>query len=205
MRIVRLESRPIAGTQPVRAGTRQRGPHRSAGSLARAVLLAALVVAALLAIAQPASADIGETIILRCTHGQSLSGFSQSDYRKALKELSADTEEYSPCASQIRQAQLAAAAGRGGGGGGATGTSAAVAVATTPSERKAIAHAQSAGSEPVKLDGQVIHPGVVHVDIASALSSLPTPVLATLAFLLACLMLLVGGAIRNRVRARRSD
>ena len=53
-----------------------------------------------------ASADIGETIILRCTHGQSLSGFSQSAYSEALKELNADTEEYTDCAQLIRQAQL---------------------------------------------------------------------------------------------------
>ena len=53
--------------------------------------------------------SVGEQIILRCTHGQSLSGFSQSAYRQALKELSADAEEYSRCAQQIRQAQLAAA------------------------------------------------------------------------------------------------
>jgi len=49
----------------------------------------------------------------------------------------------------------------------------------------------------------VIHPGVVHVDIASALSTLPTPLLALLAFLLACALLLLGRAVRNRVRAHR--
>ena len=161
----------------------------------------------LLAIAQPAYADVGETIILRCTHGQSLSGFSQSSYSQALKELNADTEEYSDCSSLIRQAQVAAATGgRGGasvvaGQGGATP----VAIAATPSEQRAITHAEHASPESVKLDGTVIHPGVVHANITSALSSLPTPLLATLAFLLACLLLVVGGALRNRVRARRSD
>jgi hypothetical protein len=45
----------------------------------------------------------------------------------------------------------------------------------------------------------------VHASIASAFSSLPTPLLATLAFLLACLALVVGGAVRNRVRGGRSD
>jgi hypothetical protein len=53
--------------------------------------------------------------------------------------------------------------------------------------------------------GQLIRPGIVHANIASALSSLPTPLLALIAFLLACLMALGGGVVRNRIRARRSD
>ena len=60
--------------------------------------------------------SVGEQIVLRCTHGQSLSGFSQSAYRQALKELSADSLEYSPCGQQIRQAQLAALAAHRSGG-----------------------------------------------------------------------------------------
>jgi hypothetical protein len=198
MRIARLESRQIGGMKPEPARRAVSGP-------VRWVLLGALALATMLAFAGPARADIGETIILRCTHAQSLSGFSQAAYRKALKELSADSEEYSPCSAQIRKAQqAAAAAGRGGGGGGSASTAPSVAITPTASEQQSITHAQGAGSEPVSLGGQVIHPGVVHVDVASALSSLPTPVLATLAFLLACLLLIVGGAIRNRVRARRS-
>jgi hypothetical protein len=61
------------------------------------------------------------------------------------------------------------------------------------------------GGAPVKVGAQVIHPGVVHANIASALSTLPTPLLAVTAFLLACLIALAGGALRNRIRARRSD
>jgi hypothetical protein len=162
--------------------------------------LAPLVALALLWVAPAASADVGETIIQRCTHGQSLAGFSQSDYSKALKELSADAEEYTDCASLIRQAQLAAAGGRGGSGGPA-----AVPLVTTPAEQRAIAHAARAGAAPVKVGGQVIRPGVVHANIASAFSSLPAPLLALLAFLLACLIAWGGGALRNRVRAGRSD
>jgi hypothetical protein len=170
----------------------------------RWTVVAALATAALLATALPAGADIGETIILRCTHGQSLSGFSQSAYRKALKQLSADTEEYSDCSSLIRQAQLAAAAGSRGGSGGGPGASA-LPIAATPAQQRAIAHAQKTGPAPVKLGGQVISPGVVHVKVASALSSLPTPLLATLAFLLACVLFVVGGSLRNRIRARRAN
>lgn len=160
---------------------------------------AALLAIALLAAAAPAGADVGETIIQRCTHGQSLAGFSQSDYRRALKELSADAEEYTDCGQLIRQAQLAAASGRGGGG------ATPVAIATTPAEQRAIAHAARAGSAPVKLGARLVHPGVVHADVASALSTLPTPLIALTAFLIACLLAFLGGALRERIRARRSS
>jgi hypothetical protein len=163
-------------------------------------LIAALLAATSLAIAAPASADVGETIIQRCTHGQSLAGFSQSAYKQALKELSADAEEYTDCAAQIRQAQLAAA---GGGGGGAAVP---VAIAATPGEQRAIARAGThAGAGPVKVGAQLIHPGVVHANVASALSTLPTPLLALIAFLLAAVLAVAGSALRNRIRARRSD
>jgi hypothetical protein len=173
----------------------------------RLPLLAALIAVILLAIAAPASANVGEKIIERCTHGQSLAGFSQSDYREALKELNADTEEYSSCASLIRQAQEAAAGagGGGGGGGGTTGSAAATPIAASPSEQQAITHAVNAAAEPVKLGDQVIHPGVVHANIASAFSSLPTPLLVTFAFLLACLLAVVGGVLRKRIRVGSSD
>jgi hypothetical protein len=160
---------------------------------------AALLAIALLSSAAPASADVGETIIQRCTHGQSLAGFSQSGYRQALKELSADAEEYTDCAQLIRQAQLAAASGRAGAVAGP------VPILATPAEQRAIAHAAHTGAGPVNVGNQVIHPGVVHANIASAISSLPTPLLATTAFLLACLIALAGGVLRNRIRARRPD
>ncbi len=183
MRIARLESRPIRD---------------------RPALLAALLAALLLATSATALGDVGEQIIQRCTHGQSLSGFSQRAYSRALKELSADAEEYTDCSSLIRQAQIAAAGGKGGGGTGRAGASL-LPTPTTAKEKAVIAHAASAPPEPVRLDGQVVHPGVVHASIASALSSLPTPLLAILAFLLAFLLAVVGATLRNRVRAERSD
>ena|ERR1039458_1960247 len=170
----------------------------------RTLLLPAVLVA-LASSGATAQANIAEKIIDRCTHGESLSGFSQKAYSEALKELSAGTEEYSNCAQLIRQAQLAAAGSGRSAGTGAV-TPAAGAVTPTPSERKAIAHAHTAGSAPVRVGSETIHPGVVPVNIASALSSLPTPLLATVAFLLVCLLLAVGSAIRNRIRnVRRPD
>jgi hypothetical protein len=167
-------------------------------------LLLPTILAALMSLAGPARADVGEQIIRRCTHAESLSGFSQAAYRQALKDLSAGTEEYSNCAQLIRQAQLAAAGtSHGGGSGGGTPTPTASRAAPTPSEQRAIAHASSAGAAPLQVGAQTIHPGVVHADIASALSSLPTPLLATVAFLAICLLAAAGAGIRNRVRAYR--
>jgi hypothetical protein len=172
-------------------------------ALAVAFLSMALSLAAIVA---PAQADVGEKIILRCTHGESLSGFTQKDYAKALKELETSLEEYSGCASLIHQAQRAAAGSRGGSGGGgggagSTGTGATTAAATaTPAERRNLSRAPVLGAAPQQLGGQVVHPGVVHVDIASAFSSLPTPLLVVLLFLLACAVALAGGVLRNRVR-----
>jgi hypothetical protein len=185
MRIACLESRPI-GFRPA--------------------VLTALLAAMMLAIAQPALAtSVGEKIVLRCTHEESLSGFSQSAYRQALKELRADTEEYSGCSQLIREAQAAAALGRHGGSiGGGGGAAPQAAITATPAEQRSIAHAEKAGAEAVKLGDDVVHPGVVHVEVASALSSLPTPLLVTLAFLLVCLLAVFGSALRKRVRARGS-
>jgi hypothetical protein len=170
------------------------------------LLLGTLLAIALQPAVPAASADQGEAIILRCTHGQSLSGFSQEAYKQALKDLNADTEEYTDCSSLIRQAQLAAAgSSRGGGGGsGSSGGGSAPAVVPTPAEQRAITSAGHARAAPVQVGEEAIHPGVVHVNVASALSSLPTPLLAMLAFLLSCLLLVAGGALRNRIHARRA-
>jgi len=167
----------------------------------RIVSASALALSLLVLLAAAASADTGAKIIERCTHGQSLSGFSQKDYRRALQELPTEVEEYSDCASLIRRAQLAAAGGGGGGpsGGGLTATP------LSPSERSALTRAPRSGGKRLNVGGQLVSPGVVHADVSSALSSLPDPLLAVLAFLLACAAALGGRAIFNGVRARRSN
>jgi hypothetical protein len=159
------------------------------------------LLAICLSVAAAAQADVGATIISRCTNGKSLSGFSQSDYRKALQELPTEVEEYSDCANLIRRAQLAAA-GKGGGSGGEPATAAPIPV--TPAERVALNQAPKTGSAPVKVGNKAVRPGVIHANVASALSSLPTPLLATLAFMLVCALLLAGRVIRNSVNARRA-
>jgi hypothetical protein len=174
----------------------------------RALALPVALLSMLLFSPALARADVGEKIILRCTHGESLSGFTQKDYNKALKELETSLEEYSGCASLIHQAQLAAAGSRtGSGGGGGSSTPGAVAAVApaTPAEQRVLNRAPSAGAAPLQVGSQVIRPGVVHADIASAFSTLPNPLLAILIFLFACALTLVGGVIRNRVRNRHAD
>jgi hypothetical protein len=183
MRTALSNSRPRAGRPALPAAL----------LLALSLLLSPLVASA--------GADVGTKIIERCTHGKSLSGFSQQAYRRALQELPTEVEEYSDCANLIRRAQLAAAGGRGGLGGGGGGSSAS-ATPLSPSERGALKRVPKTGSSPLRVGGQLVHPGVVH---ASALSSLPDPLLAILAFLLACALALSGRSIQNGVRAYRAD
>jgi hypothetical protein len=159
------------------------------------------------ALVAPAGADVGATIISRCTHGQSISGFTQQDYRQALAELPTEVEEYSDCANLIRQAELAAAGGGGGAGGsfGGPASGPVVPIPLTPAETSALKQAFKTSVAPARVDGSVVRAGVVPVSIASALSSLPAPLLAILAFMLACALVIAGGALRNRVRANRSS
>ncbi len=177
----------------------------------RALALSIALLSVLLSSSAPAQADVGEKIILRCTHGESLRGFTQQDYNKALKELETSLEEYSGCAQLIHQAQLAAAGSRagsggGGGGGSSTGGGAVTAITpATPAEQRELNRAPNSGAAPLQVGNQVIRPGVVHADIASAFSSLPNPLLAILIFLVACAFALVGGVIGDRVRNRHAD
>jgi hypothetical protein len=163
-----------------------------------------LLLTVALATASPARADDpGHKIIRLCAEGKSLAGFPPSAYAKALKEISATTEEYSECGQLIRAAQQAAA--RGHGATGAPGAALPQAVAATPAEQRSIAGAAKSGSGAVNLGGDEIHPGVVHANIASAFSTLPTPLLVLIAFLLACLLAFGGRSLQHRIRDGRSD
>ena len=94
MRFVFPRNLPIGATLAAIRSRRGRRLHRLAPA------------AALLVLASPPSAraDVGATIIERCTHGQSIAGFSQQDYARALQELTPEVEQYSNCGNLIRQA-----------------------------------------------------------------------------------------------------
>jgi hypothetical protein len=192
----------IDRTRPRRRTSQPRAP-RHARFAAASVATLALCLTLCLVLAAGARADVGATIIERCTAGQSLSGFSQQAYSKALQEMPAEVNEYSDCANLIRKAELAAA-GRGGAGGGpgGGGSIAANVAPPTPAEQQTLTHAKRFPPASVQVDGETVNPGVVHADIASAFSTLPTPLLALLAFLATCVALLAGRAIRKRVDGR---
>lgn len=167
--------------------------------------LAGMVAATALSFAPPALADEGHKIVQACLEGHSLSGFKQSAYSKALKELNATTEEYSDCGALIRQAQRGSASGSSSGASSPAGSVAPTQVVATPTEKSNIAGAATTGSEPLSVGGQLVHPGVIGGSVASTFSTLPGPLLAALGFLLACLLVLGGGTLRNRIRDGRSD
>ena len=170
----------------------------------RSSLLALIVLLALLVGAPGAHASEASQIIHRCANGESLTGFSQKAYRKALHELQSVAREYSDCEELIHKAQLANAGHHGGGLGGPSGSGGgSTPLALSPGEQRAVQSAHR-GAAPVALGNKLVTPGTVHVNLSSALNSLPTPLLAMLAFLLAAAASLLGGDLRNRVRARRS-
>jgi hypothetical protein len=162
-------------------------------------LICALV--ALASLTATAGADTGTKIIERCTHGQSISGFSQKDYGRALAELPTEVEEYSDCANLIRRAQLAAAGGGSGSGGGGA---APPILKPSPSEQNKLSNLPKTGGGRLQIGPQSVHPGVIHANISSAFSSLPDPLLAIIAFLLACAVALGGRSVGKVVRARRA-
>jgi hypothetical protein len=180
---------------PARSQSRWHRTRRSARPLSAAL---ALGVACLCA-AAPARADTGSRIIERCTHGQPLGGFSQQDYRRALAELPTEVEEYSDCGNLIRRAQLAAA-GAGSPAGVGAGT---IATPLTPAEQRRVGSIARTPARPVLIGTQVVHPGVIHADISSALNSLPNALIAILAVVLTGVLTLAGRAIRDLVADRR--
>ncbi len=184
-------------------------------SRAAVCLLCALL--ALLVWAGRADASVGEEIVLRCTHGESLKGFTQKDYSEALHVVAneAELEEYSPCGQLIHQAELEALGIPVGGGAGAAGSagtpggtpgvgpgSSVVALPVSPAEQRALERAQSQPPPPSNLDGQLVHPGVLHDNVASAASALPTSLQVALGFIVACGILAAALAVGRRVRGR---
>jgi hypothetical protein len=171
----------------------------------RLALAIAAALALTLAIATPAGASEVTKILETCANGTLPTGYSQQEYSQAIKQMPAELAEYSDCPDLIHKAQLAGAAGSHGGpgsgpgGSGGAGSIAAVAPPTAV-EQHTLEGIPHASAPPVHVNGEVIHPGVVHVDIASAFSTLPTPLLALLAFLLVCVLLVLGQTVRNRVR-----
>jgi hypothetical protein len=201
MRLALSQSRDLGDPPGRPQGGPQLGPHML--RFAPALVAVLLALACLAASANVAVADTGTKIIERCTHGQSLSGFSQKDYRRALAELPTEVEEYSDCANLIRHAQLAAAGG-GGSGGSSGGGSALLTTPISPAEQTSLAGASKASSGPLRIGGTNVQPGVIDTNVSSAFSSLPASLLAVLALLLACAAALSGRSIQKAIRDHRT-
>jgi hypothetical protein len=169
-----------------------------------AALFAALVIA-LLASAS-AGASVGGSvnkIFEDCGESKIPVGFSQQAYAQALKQMPPELAEYADCPALIHRAQRAAAGGRGSGGtGGVGGGSSGVVAPPTAAEQQTLEKIRHSGGAPVKVGEEVIHPGVVHVNIASAVGRLPTPLLVLLAFLLGCALLILLRVVLARARRR---
>ncbi|MHB1810108.1 MAG: hypothetical protein ACYCU0_12575 [Solirubrobacteraceae bacterium] len=192
-----------------------------------AILVALLCAAP--AAAQASSSEVRQ-IMERCKNSGSLAGFSQKAYHEALAQMSPENIEYSNCSERIVEQELESASqGHGGGshgsgggagtaggaggsggggssGGGASGAapSATPAAARTPEQQQAIAHAQKAPPASVSLGGgpeATVHPGVVHANVSSALSSLPAPLIAAIAAIAAMIAILLGRELRDRLGA----
>ncbi len=178
-----------AGTSPARVTVR--------------VVALALVTLAMLCFASTAAANEAQTILEKCGHNKSFSGYSQKAYREALKQMTTTGIEYGECESLIRKAEEAAA---GGGAGAAAGTpSSNVATPLSPAERHAVQSAHRNGSTPVQIGSVPVRPGVVHADIASAVNTLPHSLFAVLAFMAAGAAMLAIGEVLGRVRSRRDS
>jgi hypothetical protein len=181
-------------------------PRRPTSIAATAAI--ALALACCGVFAAGASADVAAQSDKRCGHGESVSGYTVEQYQSALNDMPAEMVEYTDCPEVIEQAELAAAGHRGGTGGGQganTGTSPGVggtAVEPTPAQQHILEATRHEHPAPIQLgdsSGGTVQPGVVHPDLASATSDLPTPVLAVIALVLAGLLLLAGKEIKERL------
>jgi hypothetical protein len=138
--------------------------------------------------------------------------YSLKVLQKALKDVKGESLQYTNCATILQQAINADSVGRRKPPspppvkGTVTRPHAPVYVGHPAAVAKhRIKQLEHGAGGPVRLPiGEVVTPGAVTGSGASFLSSLPTPLLAVLAALLAAVLAVSGRAIQNVVRARRS-
>jgi hypothetical protein len=199
----------------------------------RRLLTTSVLVLCLVAPAA-ASADSATNKLLRdaCNDEHVDGHYTQAQYKKALDELPADSDEYTACRDVIERARLAALSAKhntssGGGGGGGTstgggggstgsssgggGTSGSSGSAApsdplakaTPKQRKALAKAgQSA--QPVDIGGKLVKPGALGLGTLSGQGhDVPTPLIALIGLLAAGALCAGGWWLWSRVNPRR--
>jgi len=151
--------------------------------------------------AAPAQASTRNKIIKDCADDGVLQGsYSPSDLRDARQHLPSDVAEYTDCADVLRRAEAPAggSGGSGGTGGGGTGQtggfpSAAAAASgnsgtplitpSSPEDLKTLQDAQTAGRQPVKINGQSIVPGTAGLRAGATRSGIPGSLVIALVLL----------------------
>jgi hypothetical protein len=149
------------------------------------------------------SADVGQTIINLCKEHRSIAGFTFADYQRALRDMATDLGEYTECEELVAHAEQAAATAKTGIAPAGSVTPSEHRLVPSTSEQRAIRRASLAPGR-VHIDGHVLVPGVAHVNIASAVNDLPTPLLATVVLLFGSVLLAVGRGLVDVVRRSRS-
>jgi hypothetical protein len=195
-------------------------------------LLTTLVI---LCLAMPATASGDSSInkLLRdaCNDEHVDGHYTQAQYKKALDQLPADSDEYSACRDVLERARLAAlSAGKqkssnnaGGGstgttgsggssgssGGGSSGSSGSAAPAdplasATPKQRQALAQVGQGTAKPVDIGGKLVKPGALGLGTLSGSGhGVPTPLIALIGLLAASALGAGGWWLWSRVLARR--
>jgi hypothetical protein len=179
----------------------------------RRLLPTALLLIALLLVPSAAHAAGGaRKLLIDACRDEKVSGsYTQKEYKQALDELPADSDEYTACRQVIEAARLAALSSRGSkGGGGGTGGGPSGVPATadplataSPSERKAIAKAGRTAT-PVEIAGQPVRPGSLGLGgMSGSGRDLPTSLIALIALLTLAVVAAGGWWLRTLVVARR--
>ncbi|MEA2255088.1 MAG: hypothetical protein QOG35_1133 [Solirubrobacteraceae bacterium] len=179
----------------------------------------ALLLIALLLVPSVAHASGGaRKLLIDACRDEKVDGtYTQKEYKQALEQLPADSDEYTACRQVIEAARLAAlsnskggGSGRGGGatGAGGGGTSGAAPTAdplatASPSERKAIAKAGKTAA-PVEIAGEPVRPGTLGLGgLSGSGRSLPATLIALIALLALVVVAAGGWWLRTVVVARR--
>jgi hypothetical protein len=215
------------GTQPGR--DLATAPARCRRAMRR--LMTTLAILCLVAPAA-AHADGSVTTLLRdaCNDEHVDGHYTQAQYKKALDQLAADSDEYTACRDVIERARLAALSGsnkHSGGGGGSTGATgggssggssgggssgtsgtsgnapADPLASASPKQRKALAQVGK-NAKPVDIGGKLVQPGALGLGTLSGSGhGVPTPLVALIALLAASALGAGGWWLWSRVLARR--
>ena len=170
---------------------------------------------ALLATGAQVAHASGKAVLDDCTDDERMSKtYSQADYRSALGQLAADTDQYGNCRDVIRRAMLAAASAKkrttkdkqgtpgAGDRSGVVGSEPAETQlgTATPAERSEIDKARTTPT----ITAPTVDPTTAGTaPTASQGTSLPTPLIVLLGLLGAGLLALAAVKIKSLVNARR--